>query len=108
MSESESKALTPNEGCEECKQLRDRVDSAREAKGRLRYGLGTGYRPEKSRSRQVKQVREQMDVNENAERLAQARLRIHEMRAHEGVTDSNASEFAACLSIDMRGGRDRP
>lgn len=108
MSESESKPLTPKEGCEECKRLLDHVDSAREAKARLVHGLGTGYRPEKSRSKQFKQVREQMDSNENAERLARAKLRIHEIQAHEGFTPSKASEYAECMNICIRGGRNRP
>jgi hypothetical protein len=77
--DGESKLLTPKEGCKECEQLRSQVKSAREATQYLTHGYGTGYRPEKSRSRQYKQVREQMDSNENAQRLAQVKLRLHEM-----------------------------
>jgi len=107
MKDSGPKLLTPKEGCEECKQRQDQVDSARMAKSYLTNGSGTGYRSEKSRSRQYKQVRDQRNSDENAERLAWARLRRHEMEAHEGITDSNASEYLDCRTIEIRGGRDR-
>ncbi|MGO9639219.1 MAG: hypothetical protein ACLPSO_14945, partial [Terracidiphilus sp.] len=86
MTDFDPKPLTPKEGCEECNHLHERVDFARRAKFYLTNGLGTGYRREKSRSRQYKQVREQMNRDENAERLARAELRMHEMVAHEGIT----------------------
>jgi hypothetical protein len=104
----EKNPLTPKEGCEECKNLHSRVASAREAKNYLIHGYGTGYRREKSRSRQYKQVQEQMNENENAERLARANLRVHEMLAHEGVTESNGREYAEYVTIKMRSGRTGP
>ncbi|MGO9637666.1 MAG: hypothetical protein ACLPSO_06965, partial [Terracidiphilus sp.] len=52
-------------------------------------------------------VREQMNRDENAERLARAELRMHEMVAHEGITASNALEYQGCLNIKLRDGRDR-
>ena len=108
MTHSESKSLTPKEGCEECKQLRSQVDFARGAKLYLTQGYGTGYRREKSRSRQYEHVREQMDRNEDAVRLAQTNLRLHEMQAHEGVTESNGREYVEHMTISLRGGRNRP
>jgi hypothetical protein len=109
MAEMENKPLlTPKEGCEECKRLRGDVDSAFQSKQYTIYGFATGYRQGKSRSRQPKQVRQQMDVNDNAERLARVNLRIHEIQAHEGVTESNGREFAECVRIRMRGGRNKP
>ena len=108
MPDIDQKSLTPKEGCEECNHLHDNVDYAKKSNSYLTNGLGTGYRRGKSRSKQPKQVREQMNSNENAERLARAELRMHEMVAHEGVTLSNASEYQRCLNIKTRDGRDRP
>lgn len=105
MSDSVATPLTPKEDCEECKNLRDRADAARRAKSYLTGGYGTGYRPEKPRSRQYKQVREQLNRDENAERLARAQLRLHELEAHEGITDSNVWEYRDCMTIVIRGGR---
>jgi len=107
MSDSDRKPLTPKQGCEDCVHLRSQVDSARQSKSYLTNGIGTGYRSDKSRSKQYKQVRQEMDRNDNAERLANAKLRIHEMEAHEGITESNVSEFLGCMNIKIRGGRDR-
>jgi len=90
MSDVEQKQLTPKDGCEECRELRDRVESARQSKSYM-HSDSAGYRHGKSPSRQYKQVREQIENNENAERLARARLRLHEMQAHEGVTDANTT-----------------
>lgn len=109
MSDGENKkALTPKAGCEECKQLRSRVDSANAGTRSLIYGPATGYQRGKSRSRQSIRVRKQMSANENAERLAWANLRLHEIEAHEGVTEFNGREYAEYLVIKMRGGRDKP
>ncbi len=108
MTHSESKSLTPKEGCEKCKQLRSQVDSAREAKAYLIHGVGTGYRREKSRSRQYNYVRELMDSNEDAERLAQSELRLHEIEVHDGVTESNGREYVEHMTILLRGGRNKP
>lgn len=104
MTDFDPKSLIPKEGCKGCSHLNDRVDSARRARFYLTNGIGTGYRREKSRSRQYKQVREQINSDENAERLARAELRIHEMLAHEGI---NVSEYQDCMNIVIRGGRDR-
>jgi len=48
-----------------------------------------------------------MNSDENTERLAKAKLRMHEITEHEGVTESNAREYHECMLIEMRGGRDR-
>jgi hypothetical protein len=108
MTESENKSFTSKEDCEECRQLRSQEDSAREAKAYLAHGIGTGYRPGKSRSRQPKQVREQMNSNENAVRLAQAKLRLHEINAHEGGGKLHEHEVFKLMQIVIRDGRDRP
>jgi hypothetical protein len=107
MRDGEQRPLTPKDGCEECQQLHDSVESARKAKSSLIYGPGTGYRPDKSRSRQYKGVQNQMSNNENAGRLARARLRMHEIQAHEGLKDSSLREFKECWDIEIRKGRDR-
>ncbi len=102
MTDSDSKPFTPKEGCEECKQLRGQEDYSIEAKSHLTYGVGTGYRRGKSRSQQFKHVRELMDRNENAERLAQARLRLHEIEAHEGGPELHKQEYLECMTILLR------
>lgn len=107
MSDSDRKPLTPKQGCEDCVHLRNQVDSARQSKSYLTNGIGTGYRSDKSRSRQYKQVQQEMERNDNAERLARAKLRMHELEAHEGITESNAFEYRDCMTIEIRGGRDR-
>ena len=107
MTDGNPNSLTPKAGCEECKSLRDRVDSARKVKSNLTNGIGTGYRREKSRSRQYKHVRDQMNSDENAERLARAMLRMHQITGPEGITDSNMFEFRDCMTIEIRGGRNR-
>jgi hypothetical protein len=107
MSDGEQKPLTPKEGCEECRRLHDSVESARKAKSYLTSGSMTGYRPEKSRSRQYKNVQDQMYSADNTERLAHAKLRMHEIQTHEGLTDSSFPEFKRCMDIEIRRGRDR-
>jgi hypothetical protein len=106
MSDGEQRPLTPKDGCEECQQLRDSAESARKAKSHLIYGA-TGYRSDKSPSKQYKVVRDQMNANDNAERLARARLRMHEIQTHEGLTDSSFREFNECVDIEIRRGRNR-
>jgi hypothetical protein len=107
MSDGEQRPLSPKGGCEECQRLHNCVESARLAKSYLINGAMTGYRSDKSRSRQYKEVRDQMNSNDNAERLARARLRMHEIQAHEGFTDSSSREFKECMDIEIRRGRDR-
>jgi hypothetical protein len=107
MSDGEQRPLTPKDGCEECQRLHDSVESARQAKSHLMYGAMTGYRSDKSRSKQYKGVRDQMNGNDNAERLARARLRMHEIQTHEGFTDSSCREFKESMDIEIRRGRDR-
>jgi hypothetical protein len=72
MSDGEQRPLTPKDACEECQRLHNCVESARQAKSYLTNGVMTGYRSDKSRSRQYKRVRDQMNSNDNAERLARA------------------------------------
>jgi hypothetical protein len=107
MSEEEQKPLTPKDGCEECQRLRDWVESARKAKAYLANDSSTGYRSDKSRSTQYKNVRDHMDSNDDSQRLAQATLRMHEIETHEGHIEANSREFIVCMQIKMRDGRDR-
>lgn len=106
MSDGEQRLLTPKEGCEECQELHKWVESARQSKSYM-SSSASGYQPGKSRSRQNKNVRNQTESAENTARLAHAKLRLHEMQAHEGLTDSNFLEFRDCMNIVMRNGRDR-
>jgi hypothetical protein len=106
MSDGEQRQLTTKDGCEECQGLNDWLKSARQAKSYM-TSSASGYRPEKSRSRQYKEVLQQMESADNTERLARARLRMHEIEKHEGLTESNSREFSECMSINMRKGRDR-
>jgi hypothetical protein len=106
MSDGEQKPLTPKAGCKECQELNDWVESARQSKSYM-TSSASGYRPEKSRSGQYKNVRDQMESADNTERLARARLRMHEIEKHEGLTDSNLLEFRVCMNIAIRKGRDR-
>ncbi len=106
MSDSEQKPLTPKDGCAECQELRAWVESAHQSKSYM-TSSASGYRPEKSRSAQYKNVRDQTESADNQARLARARLRMHEIERHEGVTESTSREFMECMNIDIRKGRDR-
>jgi|ERR1700761_7309737 len=107
MNDGDKKPLTPKEGCEECQRLRAELDRAVQSKSYVIRGPGSLYRHGKSRSRQYKQVQDLMYSSDNAERLAHAELRMHEIEAHEGFTDSNSVEYLTCMQVKIRGGRDR-